>query len=324
MGDVMAVHDFLELMKEEVGTAKWEALLARLLRSRTLPGQLDREAIDELPAGPGVYLMYGAGGEVLYIGKSLNIRNRVLDHFGNDREQEMCQQVARVESRETAGELGALLVELHLIKSLRPIYNRVSRSTRPLVVAWRGLSPEGYFRLDLTTGEPVPPAEAHRVMAVFKYNAQAHKFLQEAAREHRLCHKLLGLDASRGACFQYQLHRCDGACINEEPPASYNQKFELAFERRRVRGWPFRGAIAITERAPGGEGGDVFAVDQWCLLSGHRVTEMGQVSLFTGGMKFDYDSYRVLWSYVRDPRHRKSIRDITREQIAMMETDVSS
>lgn len=324
MGDVMAVHSFLELMRGQVGRKEWEHLIARLLRTRTLPAQMDRGAIDELPTGSGVYLFYGAGGEVLYIGKSLNIRERVLDHFGNDREQGLCQQVVRVEARETAGELGALLLELQLIKTLHPVYNQVSRSTKPLIVAWRQVSPEGYFRLSMTSGEPVPPAEAHRVMAVFKYKAQANRFLQECAKEHSLCHKLLGLDASRGACFQYQLHRCPGTCIGEEPPDAHNQRFERAFERRRVHAWPFRGPIAITERAPGGGGGEVFLVDQWCLLSGHRITEMGQAPLFTAGAWFDYDSYKVLSTFVRNPRHRKSIREISHEQLALMENDVSS
>jgi len=324
MGDVLAVHTFLERMQDEVDDKEWENLIARLLRSRTLPAQMDRGAIDELPTVPGVYLFYGAGGEVLYIGKSLSIRDRVLDHFGNDREQGLCQQVVRVEARETAGELGALLVELQLIKTLHPVYNRVSRSTKPLIVAWRELSPEGYFRLALTSGEAVPTAEAHRVMAVFKYKSQAHRFLQASAKEHRLCHKLLGLDNSRGACFQYQLHRCPGACVGEEPPEAHNQRFELAFARRRVHAWPFRGPIAITERAPGDQSGEMFLVDQWCLLSGHRITEMGHAPLFSAGPWFDYDSYKVLWNYVRDPRHRKSIREITREQIALIETDVSS
>ncbi|MBP1679187.1 MAG: polC [Bacteroidetes bacterium] len=261
---------------------------------------------------------------MLYVGKSLNIRDRVLDHFGTDREQALCQQVTRVEARETAGELGALLLELQLIKTLHPVYNQVARSTKPLVVAWREVSPDGYFRLALTSGEAVPPAEAHRVMGVFKFKSQANRFLQASAKEYHLCHKLLGLDTSRGACFQYQLHRCHGACIGEEQPEAHNQRFEVAFERRRVHAWPFRGPIAITERAAGNDSGEMFVVDQWCLLSGHRITELGHAPLFTAGRWFDYDSYKVLWNYVRNPRHRKNIREISREQLSMIETDVSS
>jgi DNA polymerase-3 subunit epsilon len=322
MGDVLAVHSFLELMREEVGEKSWEAVVARLLRTRTLPAQMDRGAVDDLPSGSGVYLFYGSGGELLYVGKSLNVRDRVLDHFGSDREQGLCQQVVRVEARETAGELGALLLELQLIKTLHPVYNQASRSTKPLVVAWREITRDGYYRLAMTSGEPVPPAESHRVMAVFKFRSQANRFLQLAAREFRLCHKFLGLDASRGACFQYQLHRCPGTCVGEDPPDFHNRRFEQAFARRRVHAWPFRGAIAITERAPGDAGGDVFLVDQWCLLSGHRVTEMGQHPLFMAGPWFDYDSYKVLAAYVRNPRHRRTIREISREQLAMMENDV--
>ncbi len=84
-----------------------------------------------LPDSPGVYLFYGPKNELLYVGKSKNIRRRVVSHFSlspsSGKELSICGQTHAVEARTTAGELGALLLESRLIKDLQPIHNRVAR-----------------------------------------------------------------------------------------------------------------------------------------------------------------------------------------------------
>ena len=72
---------------------------------------LSKEAIAALPDSPGVYLFYGPLDELLYVGKSKTIRTRVRSHFSSPDERWLCRKVTRVEARETAGELGALLLE---------------------------------------------------------------------------------------------------------------------------------------------------------------------------------------------------------------------
>ena len=313
MGDAEAVLAFLELVGRTVDAEALDAVIAQLLRSRTLPPHLDPGTLEHLPSGPGVYLMYGNHGQLLYVGMSKNVRERVLDHFSTRQELDMCQQVGRLEAHSTAGELGAALLELHLIKTLRPMYNQVSRSTRPLVVLLRSVDRAGYLRVRMLEGEEVHPRDAERVLATFKNRRQAERFLAEAAKRHSLCHKLLGLEEARTHCFAYHLHRCRGACAGEEPAELYNERLEQAFARRRVLAWPFGGSVVINEEGPDGTG-EVFLLDQWRLLAGVRYSELGQEPLLGGNTVFDYDSYKVLARYLRNPAHRRAVRVLRTEE----------
>ena len=87
-----------------------------------------------IPETPGVYRFYGLNPLPLYIGKSINLRERVAGHFSSDyrsaNDLRLSAEIVRIETEETAGELGALLRESRLIKSLFPAYNqRLRRRT---------------------------------------------------------------------------------------------------------------------------------------------------------------------------------------------------
>ncbi len=120
MGDVELVVAYLDLARRELGEARVLETVASLLRGPSLPAGLDGAFLDEIPDSPGVYLFYGENDSPLYIGKSVTLRSRVMSHFSGDhassRAMRIGQEVRRVEWRETAGELGALLLESRLIK----------------------------------------------------------------------------------------------------------------------------------------------------------------------------------------------------------------
>ena len=77
------------------------------------PSLLDAASLVALPRGPGVYIFRGDGKLPIYIGKSVDIRSRVLAHLRAEDEAEMMSQARRVDFIETAGEIGALLLESH-------------------------------------------------------------------------------------------------------------------------------------------------------------------------------------------------------------------
>jgi excinuclease ABC subunit C len=90
-----------------------------------------REILANLPARPGVYLMKNAQGEVIYVGKAVNLRNRVRSYFhkgtreGPERDKtvRLVQQIADIEFIVVASELEALLAEINLIKAHQPRFN---------------------------------------------------------------------------------------------------------------------------------------------------------------------------------------------------------
>ena len=312
LGDALAVRAFLEQLQATEPAERLEKAFRTVLKDNRLPPQMDRAELSALPEQPGVYLFYGPQGELLYVGKSKSIRSRVLGHFAADgqsgKEMEMCRNIHRVEVRRTAGELGALLLESALIKELRPIYNTASRRTRLLVLARGVLTRDGYLSVVLDEVERVSTEETTSILGVFKYKKQAELFLHKVAREHRLCHRLLALERGRGACFAHHLHQCDGACIGEEATGPYNRRVELAFGNRRVKAWPFAGPVLIEERDPAVNEGEVYVVDNWCLLATAHYSDAGTRHDPSAAQRFDHDTYKILYRYLTNAVNRKNIR----------------
>jgi DNA polymerase-3 subunit epsilon len=147
LDDARAVKAFLAIAREERGDACYDAALAKLLKMPSLPAGIADEMVRDLPEAPGVYLFYGERGEVLYVGKSINIRDRVLSHFagdhGSSKEMALCRRVTSVEARRTVGELSALLLESELVRELSPIYNRRLRKRTKKVRKTREVTPAG-------------------------------------------------------------------------------------------------------------------------------------------------------------------------------------
>jgi DNA polymerase-3 subunit epsilon len=130
MGDVEVVLQWLHIAQAELGAEVLQREAAALLQGGTsVPPQLETP-VEDIPDTPGVYLFYGEGRTPLYIGKSVNMRTRVLAHFQSAakvaREARIAQEIRRIEWHDTAGELGALLLQTRLVKELKPLHNRKS------------------------------------------------------------------------------------------------------------------------------------------------------------------------------------------------------
>lgn len=95
-----------------------------------------RPWLEALPKLPGVYQFHGDSDTMpLYIGKSVNLRSRVLSHLRTPEEAAMLRQSRRITWQRTAGELGALLLEARLIKEQQPLFNKRLRRNKQLC-AW--------------------------------------------------------------------------------------------------------------------------------------------------------------------------------------------
>ncbi|MDX1387495.1 MAG: exonuclease domain-containing protein, partial [bacterium] len=118
--DAKVVWEFLQIIQNRFDREILEGILKKLLKTTTYPPGLKAEQVKTLHEGPGVYIFYDKEGTPLYVGKSIHIRERVLSHFSSDHirgtEMSLCRQTTDIEALPTAGELGALLLESHLIK----------------------------------------------------------------------------------------------------------------------------------------------------------------------------------------------------------------
>jgi DNA polymerase III subunit epsilon len=178
--------------------------------------------VQNLPETTGVYYLLNDKNETIYVGKSLNIRDRVRTHLlqcNTRRAIDMKNATANVGYEETGSELLALLLESQEIKRLKPLYNRLQRRTPAHYGLYTVKDDSGYinFFIDKTNREEIPLAVYQNKMA-----ARDHLFI--ITERFGLCQKLCGLYQTQGACFQYSIKQCQGACIGKEKPGAYNQR----------------------------------------------------------------------------------------------------
>ncbi len=216
-------------------------------------------------------------------------------------ERWLTKRISRIEARETAGELGALLLESQLIKELRPMYNVRSRQARRIIVARRVENEQGYAVVKLQPVDYLDLIPGSPILGIFKHTKQAKEFLDTISKTHRLCSKLLRLEQTRGCCFPYHLGQCKGACIGEEDPAAYNARVDAAFEARRIIAWPFDGPVILEEVSKDKKLREVFVIDNWCLIGSGKNTASPR--------RFDYDSYKILYSYVMEEGNKVKIQN---------------
>lgn len=186
----------------------------------------DPEKLKALPQETGVYYLHNRQGDVIYVGKSLNIRDRVVQHLTNistRKALEMSQQIADITWELTGSELVALLLESYEIKRMLPVHNRAQRRNTFSFGLFDKLDTNGYLNLEV---KRIKEGDQPITSYASKTSGQNQLFMM--VENHQLCQKLSGLYKSKGACFHYGLKQCHGACVGEEPPADYNQRVEEA------------------------------------------------------------------------------------------------
>jgi hypothetical protein len=109
--------------------------------------------------------------------------------------------------------------------------------------------------------------------------------------------------------------------MGEEDPAKYNQRVEEAFEARRIKSWPYESAVTIEERVSDGSHREVFLLDNWCLIGGVRSSNGAFEKLVQTPRRFDYDSYKIIYSYMADPKNQESVTPLTQKQFADFQRD---
>lgn len=308
LGDARVLWAFIQTLYREHPSHVVEEAVRRLLKRSSLPPHLPPEVLNDLPRAPGVYLFYGLNEHPIYIGKSVNLRERVGSHFTNDyrseRELRLSQETMRVEWEETAGEWGALLRESALVKTRLPAHNiALRRKARQVVLAFApGASrPQFVPAAQLDVGDP------GRYLGVFASRAAARWQLVELAREHGLCLKTMGLERRRkgeppdSPCFNHQLRRCEGCCVGEESPEAHRERLLAHLEPWRLPAWPHSGPIAVTERNDERFTEDVHVFDRWCWLGTVKTLDAAQaLAREAAPGSFEPDVYRLLRGLLAD------------------------
>ena len=301
--DVQALWSLWNIWQSDYHDHQWEQLLNTQRRQRSLPVNLDSELIEKIPKCPGVYLFYGHNQLPLYVGKSVDLRSRVMHHFQSDhqddREMRLAQQIQHIEWEETAGDLGAQLREAELIKTLMPIMNRRLRKQRRLYT-WYW--PQGSSHPKLIHGESMQFANNDALFGLFRSTRDAKNVLLTLADEHQLCPQVLTLERGRGRCFANQLGKCRGACCQQETLTEHTRRAKSALSKQQFNHWPWRNRIALYEQHAKSRQPAYHLVSQWRYL-GSVNTLQEAASFSTDTVPFDRDIYQILTRFLRDPSH---------------------
>jgi excinuclease Cho len=252
-----------------------------------------RTAIDDMPSAPGVYVFHGQEGDLpLYIGKSINLRHRVLSHLRNPDEALMLRQTQRISHIRTAGEIGALLLEASMIKQQQPLLNQKLRRSRQLCSLQMQAG-----RLQVVYSKDLDFATEPDLYGLFASRQAALQALRDLADLHKLCYGVLGLEklVPGKPCFRSMLRYCAGACRGEESLPAHAARLLSALQAMRVSCWPFSGAVGLVERH--GEHYQMHVIRNWTYLgsvsdANTATTAAKQLARMAAG--FDADGYKIL------------------------------
>jgi DNA polymerase-3 subunit epsilon len=204
------------------------SVLMKNTRISKLNPNLDLSKVDSIPEEPGVYYFYNENGDLIYIGKSRNLQQRIMTHLSNNttnRAMEMRDLIADIYWEVTGSELIALLKESSEIKRNKPVYNRAQRSTGFQWGIFSFTDRNGYINFNYSRLD----CEDNPV-AVFTGKERAKSMLLSLVEKYNLCQKLTGLYETTGPCFHYHVGLCTGACCGEETSDIYNERARKATE----------------------------------------------------------------------------------------------
>lgn len=193
-----------------------------------------QEELKKLPDRPGVYLMHDKNDTIIYVGKAVNLRNRVRQYFRAShkeglRKDQMVSLIDRFEYIITDSELEALVLECNLIKEHRPKYNILLKDDKT------------YPYIKVTLGETYPRVLFSRQMKKDKSqyfgpytSAGAVKDTIELIRKLyllRTCNRQLPRDLGKDRpCLNYHIHQCQAPCQGYISPEDYRVQIKKALD----------------------------------------------------------------------------------------------
>lgn len=213
-----------------------------------MSGQDLTRKLKHLPTGPGVYLMKGADGEVLYVGKAKSLRSRVRSYFGAGavdslKTRELVRRVVDFDTMVVSSEAEALILESNLIKEYRPRFNIQLRDDK------------SYPYIKVTVAEPFPRVyvtrrlirDGSRYFGPFTDVRRMRHALEIVKRLYtvRSCQYRLPKESPPRACLDFHIGRCLAPCVGLQDEASYRAMIDEVLEV--LGGNPKRAALRLKE-----------------------------------------------------------------------------
>lgn len=240
LDDTLATARIFErMLAEQEGKGQIRTMVNMGVKETKLPPQISLDRLHAVPETCGIYYFHDAEGKVIYVGKSLNIRKRLFEHFADQtvKGEKLRSGVSDLSWEVTGSELVALLRESAEIKRLQPVINRALR-TRQFAGGIFAYTDSRGYRCLVVGKKTAKNAKNLSLIAEYPKVENARTHLQSIVYQHELCYRLTHLDASETACFHYKIKKCYGACVGEESPEDYNERVDAVISQisRRLSG----------------------------------------------------------------------------------------
>ena len=226
-GDALAT---VKLFKMLLDKDLEKVILKELIKTEIVKGIAPKllDIVESLPSKTGTYYIHNEKSELIYIGKSRNIKKRINQHFtGTTTKCKKIQsEVFTVTYDETGSELIALLKESEEIKINKPILNRAQRKTIFQWALYSEYDNNGYLNLKLQKADG-----RKKEITSFTTLQEGKNTLFRITSEYHLCQKLTGLYITKSECFQYKIKECDGACTGKISPLVYNERVQSYIDK---------------------------------------------------------------------------------------------
>ena len=222
-------HATVLLFQKLLATTNDEEIINSFLNARsqeaTLPPLVSRKNINELPSKPGIYFFRNSTGKIIYVGKAINIKKRVLGHFYTKSNHELllCNEVSKVDYELSGSELIALFMESAAIKTYFPKFNRAQKKTRTQYAIFSYEDRSGIKHLAYNTLK-----NSFNPILVLNNKTDCRTYLEEICRTFSLCPKYCHLQSTNGPCSHYEILKCDGVCCAKEAITDYNLRVETS------------------------------------------------------------------------------------------------
>jgi DNA polymerase-3 subunit epsilon len=263
------------------------------------------EVIDGLPSEMGVYYIHNSKNEIIYIGKSNNVKKRILNHLtGKSKKARVIQnEIHKVTFALTGGELVSLLKEQNEIKTNAPKLNKAMKYR---------IFPMG-IRLDDSVEYPELIVEQikkeHTYFSVYKNSKSAKSAIFNWTENYGICLKKTSLSNKTGTCFLHEVNKCDGACTGKETPDSYRKKIKLLLADFE---YPFSDFIITSKGRKLGESsfiyikGNVFLGYGYYELN-HQIKNDKQIMSRLISMEDNPDVQKLIRSFLSRKKYNKLI-----------------
>tara|TARA_B100000035_G_scaffold192082_1_gene163971 strand:- start:71 stop:1411 length:1341 start_codon:yes stop_codon:yes gene_type:complete len=231
-GDAFATFKLFKLLFEKSNGNLIENEIYN--KQLTVSKYLHEKDLDYLPNEIGVYYFWNNDNKIIYVGKSIKIKDRVISHFRNSSKKEikLCQEATKVTYTITGSDLIAQLLESAEIKKHYPIFNRKQKRIGENYALTYFTNNVGIIELKIDYLKRVT-----NPLITYEGSKKAKDHLKYIVETNQFCLKYCDLEKGKNSCFYFQIKKCLGICCNKESNGEYNKrvlKFIMATQPKKL------------------------------------------------------------------------------------------